>query len=106
MRNTGIVKEFHPDSVTRSDISNLRLGSITERAQVAAEIGITGSQVVECVGELGRHVILLASSLPNILPVLGNFVVQHEFAEDVVCRCGMGQHSGDSEKAGKMLHLA
>lgn len=104
MRNASIVKQLHPDGITRSDSSDLRLGSIAERAQVAAEISVIGSQIVECLAELGRHVVLFASSLANILPVLGNFVVQNEFAENVVCRSGMGQHSGDSEEACK-LHL-
>lgn len=105
MRDTSIIKQLHPDSITGSDISNLRLGRIAERPEVAAEISIVGSQIVECLAELGRHVVLFPGSLADILPVLGNFVVQNEFAENVVCRGGMGQHSGYSEEACEMLHL-
>lgn len=105
MLDISVVKQLHPDGVTRSDIGDLSLGSVTERAQIAPEIVIVGSQVVKSVGELGRHVVLRTRSLTNVLPVFGNFVVQHELAEDVVRRSGMGQHSGHSEKICKILHL-
>lgn len=105
VRNASIIKQLHPNGITSSNVSNLRLGGIAERAQVAAEVGIVGGQIVEGLGELGGHVVLLPSSLADVLPVLGDLVVQHELAEDVVRRSGMGQHSGDSQKACKMLHV-
>lgn len=105
MRNASIVEQLHPNGVPSSNVSNLRLGGIAERAKVAAEVGIVGGQIVECLAELGGHVVLLASSLADVLPVPGDLVVQHELAEDVVRRSGMGQHSGDSQKACKMLHV-
>lgn len=84
MLDISVVKQLHPDSITRCDISNLSLRSVTERAQIAPEVVIIGSQVVKSVGELGRHVVRRTRSLTNVLPVFGNFVVQHELAEDVV----------------------
>lgn len=104
MRNGGIVEKFHANGITGSDFRNLGFGGVAERAQVAAEVAVVGGQVVKGVGELGGHVAFAAGSLANVLPVLGDFTIQNELAEDVVRRCRGGQRRCSREKSGKVLH--
>lgn len=84
MGDGAIVEELHGNGVTGSDIGDLGISSVAERAQVAAEIAVTGSQVVEGVGELGGHIALGSGSLADVLPVIGGDAVQNKLAKDVM----------------------
>jgi hypothetical protein len=97
MLHRGSVGELEADGVAGSDRSCFGSFSGGESALVAAEIVVEGRDGGR-VDELGRHVLLLAGVLADVLPASRDLAVEDEFVEDVVGRdrWGQGQDGGGS----------